>query len=974
MDQLQSRPVSELLIVKTLESGILQKSTGKKLAPFFVEAMMRSIKPVEELKHEELHHFVEIIINQPSDVWADCFGEEITFGKGRINQFIQSKLDPCRTLQKQQIARGELLNDSTWNALRDFVQEARGIVDKDSDTKLNICLRNLEDFSEHRPSPEDAGKWVNKLLRIMVKPGPNELETLEAGVGKAQTLSTQIYSIKAGETTQLAEMSSQKETSPVSYFVFDTSLIPASVRPKGIGPQWQILRTMQEIESKSSFYNEVVTTGPRPGRSLQEKFVYALNALSTLKTAEMLQFCLPATPTKLPAVPSANPPQPEKVEISPAALKAQVKELEGLVKEFKASIKPQAPASSEHKTPVPVQSSASASAIPDEGMLDQLSQSIRNVLGRLEDPLRFPEASAASESIPLVGLDADPQAQRLHAMEAGEEYEPLQDGPTYSDTVEPNSASSWREVIAPVVRPVVNQLASVINTFGSSAASAAANSVQLVKNNPVATGATFLVTGGILAGLGFILAQLRDQFPVQPADIAPGDAPPAINNGPAPTQQQLDEELETNADTSVETQTSDIATSGASTTLGQQPPVAESETTSEPVDFGTSNDIPVTESPALHQELIEDKIEEILDIPVAKGQSALSTSILELMYQSPEHNLLDDTQLLQQVATLLEQHSTKEPAKSYVELIQEAEAQTHGAQDVAQAALPRAKRDTASVEARPLSQSRAAGEIEKSSLGEEKTPENEAVLIQYLATMDGLQSADLSKPEDIENDTSTDPALSAARDVVQLLRNRRSTTWTENSRASGDKRLVEFYYDKLLDYVDAPVRDNQIKMQVPPHSTFGQCWSNFVSAINNPFFISWAQKTGLDLTTIKISAVDGSLSGETNGISKTYTLTDDSGWTTVASPILSTASVIDPLYDGVHYATTNSQAPFLLVAAFHGENRHLTQNEAYRRGDELLAQGAFSPITTDDWHWPLDSRSEDVVASQKRHLGDIYNR
>lgn len=157
MDQLQSRPVSELLIVKTLESGILQKSTGKKLAPFFVEAMMRSIKPVEELKHEELHHFVEIIINQPSDVWADCFGEEITFGKGRINQFIQSKLDPCRTLQKQQIARGELLNDSTWNALRDFVQEARGIVDKDSDTKLNICLRNLEDFSEHRPSPEDAG-------------------------------------------------------------------------------------------------------------------------------------------------------------------------------------------------------------------------------------------------------------------------------------------------------------------------------------------------------------------------------------------------------------------------------------------------------------------------------------------------------------------------------------------------------------------------------------------------------------------------------------------------------------------------------------------------------------------------------------------------------------------------------------------------------------------------------------------------
>jgi hypothetical protein len=1005
--RLRTHAVSEEDVLQTLKSGFLQTDTGKSLAPLFVETMMRSIQPLAGLKTERLRELVEVICHLPPERWADSFGEDVNFPRGRngegVQGFIQSQLTLSRTVRDQNIAAGELLDDDTWKALRDFTQQTRQYIRSSSEAELNVILRQLEDVVHIRPSPQEAKLLMDDFVEAMNEPRPNERQRWPKNFpATVQKLTEQLKAVEIVDNrpdrTWLEEIVALGALSPVSLkdiggavnsmvltahdFVFGVTTEPASAEVQNTSES-QLLSAMQEIERVSSFYNEVVTSGPGVPKGFAASVLYALNVLDTvglLSVADKVKPYLPAVPLAAPAI----QPQPEEAHVSPASLKAKVVDLEAAVNDFIASIKSQTGTGSAEKiSNDPGLAQSPASATPFE-MLEQLAQSASDVLGKIDRVLRFPEASAASEEIPL-----DP----LNAAERGDPQEEKED-PVYGSTVKSTPTPTWRELLTPIIKPVVTQLASLLNDFGGYAVGVAASGYQLARNNPGTTAAVGLVgVGGFLTMLGTYLTFFKEQLPEQPAaDIEPDNTLPPLENGAAPTQQQIDDELEsdegtslvtrpsvvstpipttdwqqtaaglnTTVDTTVTTEPGEVTTPIESTTLPQEQ--IDEETTVETVD-SVPDYLPVIETAESHQQRIDDEIERIVDMPLAKGLPPLSESILELMYESS-----DEEVLLQEVAALLKQHGTKNPEQSYSEQIQEVLAEDSVPEEVvAQPSASRTKR-----EADYAGGNVAAVANAQPADVEENISDDEAELNDYLVKMEALQRPDIDTVQGIDSDTAADPEIAAAMEVVRVVRSRRSAIYTDASRADGDRQLAARYATALRQSITFSQLFDSLKIDVPVHSTFGQCWQNYLKAIKDPFFTDWAAEVGLDLKTVKVDVAESQLTGTVNGTTKTFSLTDNSGWAYHAPLILDAAKVVDPLYDQVPYPSSDGKIPVRLVGGFYGEGFHLGQIQSIDRANDLDRQEGFSAVLPDDLLRPQEPRSEAILKREKRHLGDRYD-
>lgn len=1011
--RLQERHVSEKDVYQTLKSGFLQTPTGKVLAPLFIESIMRSIRPLGDLKQAQLREFVEAICLFPPARWADSFGENVNFPRGKygegVHGIIQDQLTAARAEREHKIADGELLDDDTWQALRHFTQQTRQYIPASSDAELNVILTQLEDLVHIRPSPKEAKLLMDDFVEAMDRPRPNEFQRWPKNfLATVQKFSERLEAIEIVDNrpdrTWLEEIVALGALSPVSLkdiggaassavksaydFVFGGKTEPAPTeKMQGPSPS-KLLLAMQEIERTSSFYDEVVMTGPGVPNGLAAKMLYAVNAMHTVGLMDVLP-SLPLTPPATSTTALAILPKTATGH-TPPTLKEQVEGLAAEVDDFIASIKSATGTGSEENVS---HDPGAADAPPLSSvlhMLDPLAQSIRDVLSGIDDALTFPAASAQPEEIPMFKprLDAE-SGDRLDA-----------------DLSTVESSPSWRETLAPAINQVVSRLASVLNTFGGYTVGTAASGYQLARNNPGTAAVVGLVgVGGFLTALGTYLTFFKEQFPEQPpADKEPANKLPPPVNGAAPTQQQIDDEWESATGTSVVTQPTstaipttdggettvdntvtaepgEITTSIFSTTHPQKQ--ADNESTVETVDSIPDDDLLIVETAASHQQRIDDEIERIVDTPLAKGLPSLSETILELMYQSPEHNLLTDEHLLHEVALLLEQHSKSAPEKTYVELIQAVQAhspaQPQPPQSPTTPATPRpalapvrVKREANFAGPPPLP-AMAAMSAADDVVTPASTISDQERLDQYLATMAALDNPDVAPDRGIEDDidTADDPELSVAREVVKLLRNRRSATWADVSRANGDMQLMSRYTEKVLASSTFPMTDATVV--VPTHSTFGRCWSNYYNAITNPFFEDWAVKVGLELATVKVHLDTHSVSGMTNGHRTRFTLTDNSGWASVSGSILRAASVISPTHHTVAYPLPAGAVPFPLVAAFHGESELSDMATAQWRARELNANGAFFPLPADDPFRPAELRSEATVESQKQHLGNIYS-
>ncbi|WP_447765071.1 hypothetical protein [Pseudomonas reinekei] len=290
--RLRTQSMSERDVLQTLKSGILQTPTGKELAPLFLEAIMRSIKPPAGLTSERLREFVDCICTLPPDRWLDTFGENTYFARDGLDGYIQSELTIARAHRGQQITAGEFLDNDTWNALRDFTQQARTFIGLASDGQLNETLSQLEDFIDVRPPLKEAKTLVDRFLRAMCKPDANEAAPWGTGFATAQKLSDQINAIQTGDTPQrslhevITATKSQKATHSENasrYFVFGSPTDSTSTQKSQNKLTFsKLLSLLQEIEKKASFFSEVDTEGPRYTGGVGGKLTFVVNALGTI--------------------------------------------------------------------------------------------------------------------------------------------------------------------------------------------------------------------------------------------------------------------------------------------------------------------------------------------------------------------------------------------------------------------------------------------------------------------------------------------------------------------------------------------------------------------------------------------------------------------------------------------------------------------------------------------------------------------
>ncbi|MGJ7516424.1 hypothetical protein ACSFE6_19125 [Pseudomonas baetica] len=938
-EQLRTQPLTEEDVLQTLKAGFLQTPHGKVLAPLFVDAILRSIKPLDGLTPKQLREIVEVICGLPPHLWADTLGEHINFPRGHngegVHGFIQNQLTQSRLLREQRIADGELLDNDTWKAVCDFTKQARQYVRRSAEGPLNTHLRQLEDHLHVRPSPKDAQMLVALFVEALNTPEPAQRQRWpERFAVTAQALQDRLQAIEINdsrpELSDVVHSTLSKIATPLNAALTRLGAISLKVVADGIGSvveqaydtlgcfvffagsesvhvsgqqadnptaESELLLKLQEIEKRSSFYDEVSTSGPHYTGGFLGKVLFVANALDTvgvLGIADKVRPHLPAVPTPAPVVVPLEAPDVSPVSV--AELLDRVKRTEKEVYEFLAPQPPTPEAEAREdigndaNPPEAIQSTSSARDGLD---VEQMARAIGDILRRIDDALTFPSASA-NELQELLGekqedLEALSKLQEeLDALRQIEPVGPLQVPPT-----------SWWEPIAQQLNNVLLRLSTALATYSLGAASTA---LQLARDNPGAS-----VTAAFVAA-STLYNEYRQSLP-DPA--APGTALP-----PAP------------------------------------------------------------ESPALHQERLEDDIEQILAQPVAAGEPVLSQSILNLMYQSTERDLLDDEQLIEEVALELQQPSPQAPEKTYLELIRELQATEHveqtsvkSTQDVHHIR----KRNTAAFKASALSFNAREEDVEPTpdiEESEESEEQKVANLDQYLKTMEALQSVatDIDQSTD---DSPSETATGTAKQVIHLLRHRRAVTWMDDSRAAGDTQLVNSYAHALNKFADGTVQYTHATVVVPMHSTFGQCYLNLINAFKNPFFIDWAQQANIELPTVRVNTADSTLTAKVKGVETTFKLDDNTGWGNVAGPILRTAGIVDPTYIGVAYPI-DSSTPLALVSGFQGERSAPTQAQARQRARELAANQVFDPIASDDPLRPLELRSEANVEKQRQNLGDLY--
>ncbi|MGF0237916.1 hypothetical protein ACQR3P_03360 [Rhodococcus sp. IEGM1300] len=362
------------------------------------------------------------------------------------------------------------------------------------------------------------------------------------------------------------------------------------------------------------------------------------------------------------------------------------------------------------------------------------------------------------------------------------------------------------------------------------------------------------------------------------------------------------------------------------------------------------------ESAALHQERIADALEAILQLRGPVQGPTLLDEIVQLMYESPENDLLKDAQLINRVSQLLRQPGPQAHDKTYAQLIHEAQQVTHEHEATARAlddstGTHRVKRDT-TAELVALDADQKIGPDEVL-----------AALTDYIKKMEALQATKAEVDLAVEEETG-DLATDAAMDVIRTIRQRRNVGWMDASRAAGDRELIPGYTRALLSFVSEP--DNPPYIAAPRHSHFGQGWMSFFKAFRNPFFSDWAHGIGLDVKTVRINPLDRTLTGIANGTPYACSLTDNSGWAQVAGPIFSPLKDINPNNELIHYPI-DSKAPLSLISAYYGESLPLSLAEANKRVSELNAAKSFSHINADD---PRSQASSDRM---KQQVGDVYN-
>ncbi|WP_146116044.1 MULTISPECIES: dermonecrotic toxin domain-containing protein [Pseudomonas] len=172
------------------------------------------------------------------------------------------------------------------------------------------------------------------------------------------------------------------------------------------------------------------------------------------------------------------------------------------------------------------------------------------------------------------------------------------------------------------------------------------------------------------------------------------------------------------------------------------------------------------------------------------------------------------------------------------------------------------------------------------------------------------------------------------------------------------------------------LHNNAGLIKVPPESTLGQWLGLYRAFVEHPVVQGWLREQKIDASALlSIDPFKGTLSAEADGKTKTFHLSDTSGWAQVSGPLLAAAKVIAPEDKGplrVRFGEGFTQVSAKDVANFQGiplPSRRAQANEQIRH---LEQQKAFDPIAADDRTRPASSRSAQALAVHQQNAAKFY--
>lgn len=216
-----------------------------------------------------------------------------------------------------------------------------------------------------------------------------------------------------------------------------------------------------------------------------------------------------------------------------------------------------------------------------------------------------------------------------------------------------------------------------------------------------------------------------------------------------------------------------------------------------------------------------------------------------------------------------------------------------------------------------------------------------------------------------------DNTATAALSTGALDASKRDVESTPLSRAAADVEVAKSYAQALAEG-NHKASGQSALVRVPQASTLGRWRAQVNSAFKDPGFLAWASKQNINTGYLKINPSRGEISGYVGGSIKTFSLSDDSGWSDVSRTLLSVAKVfapepgqalIYPLYG------RDDQLHFRLVAQFYGEPLLSTTAEVTARARQLSVNPNFS--LPDQY---VSARSDAALSAHQQALGDNADR
>ncbi|WP_439862392.1 hypothetical protein [Pseudomonas antarctica] len=135
--------------------------------------------------------------------------------------------------------------------------------------------------------------------------------------------------------------------------------------------------------------------------------------------------------------------------------------------------------------------------------------------------------------------------------------------------------------------------------------------------------------------------------------------------------------------------------------------------------------------------------------------------------------------------------------------------------------------------------------------------------------------------------------------------------------------------------------DAQEKVAVPPHSAFGQCWSELADALESEPFKSFAEARLIETSNLIIGA-NGDLSEKEHGALVSSFSHDDPEWSAASAAVLAAVSKLTGAPPKELRFYGREQAPASAIAHFYGlQLGHINSNDTLSTAAQLLSDGRF---------------------------------